>query len=140
NANIVGITKGSLDGTNAGGYDVFLAKYDPAGNHLWTKQLGSSADDFAKGVSTDRLGNAYIAGAKAGNLGGTNAGGVDAFLAKYDAHGNRLWVKQLGTPAADMATCISTDDNGSVFIGGVTGGSLGGPNAGGVDAFVAKYH
>jgi catechol 2,3-dioxygenase-like lactoylglutathione lyase family enzyme len=140
NAYIAGITNGSLDGTNTGGYDVFLARYDPAGNHVWTRQLGSSADDFAKGVSTASLGNAYIAGATAGNLNGTNAGDVDAFLAKYDANGNHLWVKQLGSSSLDAASSITTDGSGSVSVAGETRGSLGGPNAGEVDAFLAKYH
>ena len=44
NAFISGETEGSLGGPNAGGGDVFLAKYDSAGNLLWTDQLGTSGN------------------------------------------------------------------------------------------------
>ena len=34
---------------------------------------------------------------------------------------------------------MSADGLGNVYISGYTDGSLGGPNAGGYDAFVSKY-
>ena len=34
---------------------------------------------------------------------------------------------------------MSADGLGNVYISGYTRGSLGGPNAGGTDAFVSKY-
>jgi hypothetical protein len=42
---VAGATNGSLDGPNAGDYDVFLRKYDESGNLLWARQLGSPAAD-----------------------------------------------------------------------------------------------
>ena len=38
-----------------------------------------------------------------------------------------------------MSHGVSADGLGNVYISGYTDGSLGGPNAGGDDAFVSKY-
>ena len=50
---IAGFTYGDLDGqVNAGGSDVFIAKYSSDGAKEWVKQFGSSADDYANSVTT----------------------------------------------------------------------------------------
>ncbi|MCA9229641.1 MAG: SBBP repeat-containing protein [Planctomycetales bacterium] len=83
NVYISGFTRGDLGGTNAGDHDAFVSKYDAAGTLLWTEQLGSTSVDESLGVSADGLGNVYISGITYGDLGGTNAGDFDAFIAKY---------------------------------------------------------
>jgi hypothetical protein len=50
---------------------------------VWTQQLGTSSYDVSHGVSADGLGNVYITGSTYGSLGGPNAGGRDAFVAKF---------------------------------------------------------
>ena len=49
------------------------------------------------------------------------------------------WARQLGTSETDRSWCVAADPLGNVFISGQALGSLGGPNAGYVDAFVSKY-
>jgi hypothetical protein len=139
NVYMSGYTSGSLDGPNAGPHDAFVTKYDAAGNLLWTRQLGTSVNDYSLGVSADGLGNVYFSGQTSGSLGGPNAGSEDAFLTKYDASGNLVWSRQLGTSAHDTSYDVSADGVGNAYISGYTNGSLDGPNAGGVDAFVSKY-
>ncbi|MGH7485296.1 MAG: SBBP repeat-containing protein, partial [bacterium] len=46
---------------------------------------------------------------------------------------------QLGTSAAESSRGVSADGLGNVYISGSTTGSLGGPFAGIIDAFVSKY-
>lgn len=79
---VAGNTKGELAGqTNAGGWDVFVRKYDPAGNPLWTEQLGSNGDDHAYALAVSPGGGIFVAGETAGALPGwTNAGGSDAYV------------------------------------------------------------
>ncbi len=134
-----GYTEGSLGGPSAGSWDAFLAKYDASGALLWTRRLGTEGIDSGQGVAVDGAGNAYVAGYTYGSLGGSNAGGQDAFLAKYDAEGIMLWTRQIGTPEGDFGYGIAVDGAGSVYICGETRGSLGGPFAGSSDAFLAKY-
>jgi|GEM_PF-2133856 len=120
-----------------------IARFDSAGTLLWTRAVDAEDNCYGcgmvLGVSADGLGNAYVTGRTSGSLGGLNAGGEDAFVAKFDAAGTRQWIKQMGTWGDDYARGIAADGLGNVFITGETNGSLGGPNAGGKDLFVAKY-
>jgi hypothetical protein len=139
NAYISGYTGGSLGGPNAGSTDAFLAKYDSSGSLLWTRQIGTTASDVGESVAVDGLGNAYISGYTDGSLGGPNAGSRDAFLAKYDSSGSLLWTSQIGTMADDVSYSVAVDGLGNAYISGYTGSSIGSPNAGENDAFLAKY-
>jgi hypothetical protein len=139
NVYISGSTWGSLGGPNGGNTDVFVGKYDAAGDLQWTQQLGTSHADIADAVSADGLGNVYVSGVTRGSLGAPNFGGDDAFVSKYNAAGNLQWTRQLGTSNDDRSLGISADGLGNVYISGHTSASLGGPSAGSADAFVAKY-
>jgi hypothetical protein len=49
--------------TSAGGYDVFLAKLNPAGGHLWSQRFGDgNAEQWAQDIAVDDAGNIVIAG------------------------------------------------------------------------------
>jgi len=139
NAYISGFTRASLGGAHFGAFDAFLLKYDGLGSLLWSQQIGSSGMDDAYSVALDASGNAYICGSTAGSLGAPNAGGRDAFLMKYGSWGSLLWSQQIGTSRMDEAHSVAVDAFGNAYISGYTTGSLGGPNAGGSDAFLAKY-
>ena len=91
----------------------------------WIRQFGTSRGDFAYGLSADGLGNVYIAGDTQGSLGGPNAGWYDAFIAKYDASGNRLWTEQFGTSEYDAFNEVSADGLGNVYVSGQTEGASG---------------
>ena len=142
NLYVTGITIGGLDGnTNAGSEDLFLIKYDSSGNKQWTKQLGTSSYDAARGIITDSNSNVYIAGSTKGGLDGQiHGGGYDLFVVKYDSSGNKQWTKQMGTSSDDAAYGITSDSNNNVYLTGVTHSNLdGNSQAGGGDLFVVKY-
>ncbi len=138
---LAGHTKGSLGGTNQGGHDAFLAKYDSGGSLQWTRQLGSSAIDAStyNSLAADAAGNVFLCGYTLGDLAGTNQGGYDAYLAKYDAAGNLLWTEQFGTGSSDYSYSVTTDAAGNALLSGATSGSLGGENQGGYDAYLALF-
>jgi hypothetical protein len=134
-----GATLGSLGGPSAGGTDAWLARYDSAGNQTWIRQLGTSDEDYAYVAAPDGSGGVYVSGYTTGSLGGPNAGSADAWLAHYDSAGNQLWIRQLGTSVEDYASAAAPDGSGGVYVSGNTTGSLGGPNAGSADAWLAHY-
>lgn len=135
-----GWTLADLGGKNAGLYDDWIGKLDnTTGQVQWIKQYGTSDYESTWGVATDSQGNVYTTGWTLGDLGGKNAGSYDAYLTKYDSQGNQQWIKQFGTPGDDEAFRINIDSNDNIFLTGYTNGSLGGPNAGSFDAWVAKY-
>lgn len=138
NVYLSGGTNGAIDGSNAGENDAWVAKYDTDGNLLWTKQLGKVGNDSSEGLATDSEGNVYISGVTNGTLGEVNAGGLDAWVTKYDTNGNLLWTEQLGSPERDDSLGVVIDSNNHLYISGSTEGSLDGLNAGGSDAWVTQ--
>lgn len=136
---VFGYTGGALGGPSSGGADVFVRKHDTNGNHMWTRQFGSSGNDFGYSGAVDASG-VYVAGSTFGTLPNqTSAGGEDAFVRKYDLDGNELWTRQFGTPSIDRARGVAADVEDPV-VAGVTFGTLPGQsNSGESDAFVRRY-
>jgi hypothetical protein len=139
NVYVTGDTTGSLEGPSAGGRDAFLRSFDSEGNLRWTRQFGTSANDYGVRVAIDAIGNAYVAGYTRGALGGIHEGGVDAFIRSYDRYGDLRWTRQFGTSTGDIASGIAVDANGNVFVTGSTQGALEGTQAGEADSFVRSY-
>jgi hypothetical protein len=105
----------------------------------WTAQLGTPADDQAHAVGVDAAGNVYMAGYTKGALAeGPNAGGYDAFLAKYNASGVLQWTSQFGSTSDDCARGLTVDAAGNAYVTGYTYGNLAG-RVGNYDAFLAKF-
>jgi hypothetical protein len=134
-----GWTLGSLGGSNAGKKDAWLGRYDGAGNQLWAQQLGTSVDDAVLAAASDASNGVYLGGMTLGSLAGVQAGGTDAWLARYDGAGIQLWLRQLGTGVEDEARAAAPDSSGGLYVAGQTAGSLGGPNAGSGDIWLARY-
>jgi|GEM_PF-7121732 len=76
--------------------------------------------------------------------GESRIGTTDAFIARFDADGNRLWARQFGAEGAVLqGSDIEISDTGDVYVTGTIseGDALPGQNAsgGGRDVFVVKY-
>ena len=140
---VSGHTGGALDGqTNSVGDDAFLTKYSADGTKAWTKLLGSSGNEYDRALTTRLDGSIYVSGYTSGALDGqTNSGNVDAFLTKFSADGTKAWTKLLGSSGSDYAIALTTGLDGSIYVSGVTGGSLDGQtySGGSYDAFLTKY-
>lgn len=137
---LAGTTGGALPNqVSSGGEDAFIRKYNSAGVEIWTRQFGTTGTDQATGVATDAS-DVYVSGFTAGALAGqTTAGGLDAFVRKYDAGGVEIWTRQFGSTNSDQANGIALGASG-VYAAGSTMGIL--PDqasAGEQDAFVRKY-
>src|SRR5262249_16031918 len=91
NAYIAGLTQGDLAGPNNGNgdgsYDGFVINYDPAGNVLWTRQIGSPGVEFTESITMDGSGNLYIAGVSDAKFATSNTDG-DTFIVKYSSSGD----------------------------------------------------
>ncbi|GAB4562149.1 MAG: hypothetical protein Tsb0020_10220 [Haliangiales bacterium] len=81
------------DLTSTGGKDLFMAKLDADGNHVWSKRFGDLNDDFLYDlVVDDSDGSVAITGYfdTSINFGGdtiASQGSLDLFLAKFDTDG-----------------------------------------------------
>jgi len=145
------ITFGSYTLTNAGGENIFLAKYDSSGNVLWAKSAGGNSDDEGYSIASDALANVYITGyfqspaITFGSYTLANAGGQDIFVVKYDSSGSVLWAKRAGGNSWDQGAYVATDSSGNAYLTGyyqsstISFGSYTLTNSGSYDAFLAKY-
>ena len=136
---VAGETGGSLGGPSAGGRDVFIARYDAAGNRLWIRQFGTDTTDTPFALAQDGAGGVTVAGWTEGDLGGPNAGLHDPFLVRYDGAGNQVWIRQFGTSEYDDAWALAYDGAGGVVVAGYTRGILGHANAGSDDVFLTLF-
>ena len=136
---------------SAGGNDIFVARYDANGNHLWSRQWGGASDDRATGVAVDSLGNVIVTGTFTGdvNFGGgplVNPGGSDIFLVKCSSTGAHVWSRGFGTSSTigESSNAVAVDPTDNVLLTGAIVGGVdfgGGPlnGAGSYDVFVAKF-
>ena len=140
NVYVAGGVAGTFAGqTSAGNYDVFVRKYDSAGNEIWTRQFGSSGFDYGLGLSVDATG-VYVAGRAAGAIPGQSSSGVtDAFVRKYDFDGTEVWTRQFGTSGFEEVLGVSATASGVYLAGRIRGAFPGQTDAGGDDIFVRKY-
>lgn len=116
-------------GTN-GNADLFFAKYDSDGEFLWAKSIGWWDGESGNCIKLDPSGNIYLAGTF-GDAGGPVDfdpgegiaslqcdGAFDLFIAKYDANGNYIWAKGIGSEGFEKASEIELDNYGNVIIVG----------------------
>jgi hypothetical protein len=119
--------------------DRITVDVDPQGKVHWTAQFGTAATDWVLAVAVDQAGAVIAAGSTQGSLQEDNAGGFDAFVRKYDAHGVEVWTRQFGTTAEELALDVAAGPGGLIAVVGYTDGALDGDSAGGSDAFVRLY-
>jgi len=142
NVYVVGSTGGTVFAPSLGEDDIFVAKYDNAGNLIWGKQFGSDADDYGYNAAIDAGDNLYIVGATTGDAYAPNAVDYyDALLLKISAQGSVIWGRQFGADKDDEANDIAVDSSGCIYVVGETQGVLfgGDPDYISSDGFVAKY-
>ena len=112
-----------------------------AQDQAWIRQLGTSYREFLSAAAPDGAGGVFVGGATEGHLAGTNPdpGRPDVWLARYDGTGNQVFIQQFGLPLNDDLNAAASDGAGGVYVSGLTYGSLGGPNAGVADVWLARY-
>ena len=137
--------------TNMGGYDLFLFSYDPSGNAIWADRYGSSGGDFGYRLGIDNQNNLLVGGwfdsdtLEIGSTDLVNAGGQDAFVARFNTSGTPSWARQ--STGLDDENILGLDvdkQNGRVFTTGRYKGTgvFGGnnfSNAGDTDMFLVVY-
>ena len=133
---------------SAGDNDLFVARFDSVGNHVWSHRIGNAFAERGGGLAVDPAGHVAIVGSFDKDLDFVgkpvlSKGESDAFVARFTPGGDLLWVKTFGAERADVALGVAADRAGNLVI---TGGfettiDLGGgvyKTAGYMDGFVAK--
>ncbi|WP_232379500.1 hypothetical protein [Polyangium fumosum] len=152
---VVGEYSGSInfggDALQSQDLDIFIATFDGAGAHVWSKRFGTTSAQSAQDVDVDAAGNLFVTGwvtDDSVSLGGNNLvpDDEDIFLASYDSTGNHLWSKIFASNGNERGRRLTVTKDGNVAILGETyesGVDLGGGQmngAGGRDFVVAMYN
>lgn len=133
-----GYTANDLGGPNLGGFDAFVQHYDAAGALLWEAKVGSLGHEIGAELAPTAAGGVYLAGSTKGDVGTANAGGNDAYLARFAPNGTLEWTRQWGTAEDDSALGLAEDGADGVFVCGNTNGALSGPLQGITDGWLRR--
>ncbi|MFN3875476.1 MAG: discoidin domain-containing protein, partial [Flavobacteriales bacterium] len=120
----------------AGGSEAFVAKFDMAGNLLWSRRIGGMSDELGYGVALAPDGRVFVVGGSRSSfwtistsvaalsavLGGVHAGNSDGFIVCLDPAGAALWSQKIGGANDDIAYSVAANATG-VFVHGVLRGN-----------------
>ncbi|MFY9311236.1 MAG: carboxypeptidase regulatory-like domain-containing protein [Bacteroidia bacterium] len=150
---------------NAGGNDIFMAKFQTDGTFLWAKNIGADGDDIATAIDFD-FASGYLAltgsfqdtvdfnHGQITSVIDTAVGGTDAFIAKFMSDGTCGWEKNIGHTGSgnkSTGTAVKIDGtNNKIYLAGTFSGvtefNLSNPGSdivtavGERDFFIAKYN
>lgn len=125
---------GASQQIKASNMDGFLAKFNTAGNLVWSTYYGGSSNETPQTISADELGNIYIAGNTLSTSGMATTGAHqeifgggtnDGFVAKFDPSGQRLWGTYFGGPSNDIILSIKNDGLGHLYLAGTSNSTSG---------------
>lgn len=118
---------GSSNYNSNGASDAYIAKLSAStGKVLFATNIGSTGNDVASGIGTDKWGNIYISGnyngtVTYGSVTLTTQPGANSYVIKMDQSGNPYWGKTINGSAAAEVWNMAVDDMGSMFITGYCG-------------------
>ena len=107
--------------------DIFVAKYDQAGNFIWVKAINGKGLDGANSIAVDNDGNVVTIGEFYGSididpgLKATMIGGkgiTDAFLQKLNSNGELIWGSSIGGPSFDEGNNVFINRSGTYTLVG----------------------
>ena len=113
--------------TSAGGYDIFVAKFNSANppSLLWAKRFGGTWDERGTAVAIATNNDIFIAAtlqslsADFGSLTLGARGNNDIAVAKLDhTDGHTLWAKSWGGTDNDKPAAIAVDLSGNLWVAG----------------------
>lgn len=118
---------GATNLVSNGEEDIFIQKFDTAGNFVWVKQMGGINDDRGISIDLDSIGNIYTSGsfestvdfdpgASITNL--ISSGMEDIFIQKLDTLGNFSWIKQIGSRSTVRVGSIHLDRFENIYTVG----------------------
>jgi len=152
--------------TFQGPRDAVVAKFNSAGNLLWSTLLGGNSYDSAECIKVDASGKVWVGGTThssnfpvPGGWQTTLSGGADAFLATYTTSGTLTFATYFGgssggtgyaqDDSSETINRMAIDSEGQIWVAGVTVSSdfpvlnafdptHGGAGGGAYDTFVGK--
>jgi len=143
------IDLGGLSLVSVGSFDMFVARYNANGAHVWSKSYGSTTSDAATGVAIGFDGFTYVIGQFSGTVNifpfvHNTVGGMDILLTGFDSSGAVGYSMSFGSTSDESPRDVEVDGDGNVTLVAYGYGSLdfgGGTLAsiGDVDVYLAQF-
>ena len=116
--------------TPAGGYDIFIARYNPDGTLAWAKRAGGASTELGNGITTLSDNSTVIIGDFRDSVtfgpGETNqtiltsTGDLDIFIALYNPDGTLAWAKRAGGAySSDYGNGITALSDNTIVVTGM---------------------
>lgn len=107
--------------TSVGESDLFISKFDPAGNYVFTKTIGGIRSDNVSGIDTDSIGNLFISGSFKGFidvdpspmsniLSGNTVNDINGFILSLDNLGNFRWAENINKQGSSPTASDYSND------------------------------
>jgi hypothetical protein len=120
---------GTVEFTSLYGYsDIFVAKFDLAGNLVWARGMGGPTYDLGNDLAVAADGSVFVTGSffRWASFGSielytedfSSSWHDDAFVVKLSNAGNVVWAKNLGGPGDDVGTGIALGADGGIYTTG----------------------
>lgn len=119
NAYVTGLTTSF----GAGGSDVILLKFNPAGSLSWQETWGGPGFDAGLGIAVDTFSNIYVTGSIGATVPYPSFSGGDALLLKFSSGGSMLWQRSWGGPHSEVGYGVAVSSSGVAYVTGVTASS-----------------
>jgi len=148
-------TQNPIQGTYAGGEDLFITKVNSAGDALvYSTYLSGSGDDYGRGIAVDTQGAAYVTGWTFSvnfpiqNPIDPDVLALDVFITKINSLGDAfVFSTYLGGSGDDYGRGIAVDTQGAAYVTGETWSTdfpmqdpIQGSIAGLIEAFITKLN
>lgn len=107
---------------------MFIVKWNPEGDVIWSTFLGGSGSDVLYSVAIDKNDDIIVAGRTesldiivaddASQI--NNLGNSDFYLAKFTTDGEYVWSTYWGGNRAEIQCRMVIDETGNIYLGGTT--------------------
>ncbi len=158
--------QGAIEIESVGETDVFVSKFSPSGEYLWTRTFGGRHRERVMDLGVDSSGNSYITGSFISKVDFdpgdgeeeveeiTAKGSSDVFLCSLNPDGDFRWVRTWGGDFGEVdAMAVAVDGGGNSFVTGWFFGTMyfdpfadegdrsaeGATARSGSDAYVSKF-
>ena len=135
--------------------DIFLARFDAAGDHVWSQRFGTNMQNNVSDLDVAPNGDLIMVGDLGTSMafgGGPTinvAGGVDGYVVRFNQSGTHVWTRAIQSASSESASEVAVLSDGSVWVAGrfdtainvnsVAGTELS-PTSTGYDLFLVKYN
>ncbi|MEA3446736.1 MAG: hypothetical protein U9R19_18625, partial [Bacteroidota bacterium] len=112
---------------NQGGYDLFVSKYTPTGDRIWTRHAGASGTELLRNLTVSpEYRNVYVIGDftsdsitfDATTFTNANSGYRDNFVVKYNQDGDVVWARHIYGTEEEFGSFIAVDWQENIYVTG----------------------